>query len=304
MKNLKKFVLMSLIILLVSTLLFVGCGEKASTLRVMSFGYAETDITAEMVKALVESGTDFEVELIHNVASVLIASEATSKDDADMYLTYTGTQLSTVMEQELTEEWMDPVKVREFVEKKAKEDYGMTLLGNLGFENTYAVAVKRSFAAENNIKGISDLVTHAPNLTIASDYDFLNREGVVSFTTLVETYGLEFKSSVGMDYGLMYRAIDSGDVEAIVAYSSDGRIASLELVVLEDENNVFPPYDAAFIIRTETLENMPGLEEVLRKLDGRIDMATIQELNAKVDIDEMEPRDVALEFLRAEGLID
>ena len=304
MRSFNKFILIILSTLLISALLLAGCGRKAGTLRIMSFGYAETDITAEMVKALVESETEFKVEIIYNVASVMIASEATSKGESDMYLTYTGTQLSTVMGQELTEEWMDPVKVRDYVEKRAKEEYGMTLLGNLGFDNTYAVTVKRSFAEANNLRTISDLSAHASDLTIASDYDFLNREGVVSFTRLVETYGLDFKSAVGMDYGLMYRAIDTGDVDAMVAYSSDGRIASMNLFILEDEKNVFPPYDAAFIIRTETLENMPGLEEVLNKLTGRIDMETIHVLNAFVDLDEMDPKEVALNFLREEGLLN
>lgn len=102
----------------------------------------------------------------------------------------------------------------------------------------------------------------------------------------------------------MYSAIKNGDVDVIDAFSTDGRIPAFDLQVLEDDQNFFPPYYATPVIRAETLEKYPELEEVLSMLVGKIDNEKMQELNAKVDIDKEQYEDVAVEFLKEEGLID
>ena len=250
-----------------------------------------------------EKDTNLQVQIIPNIASVDLAVSACQKGDADGYLTYDGTQFSTVMGQQITAQWLDPAKVRQYVVQKAASDYGMTLLDNLGFANTYAVAITGDFAAQHNIKTVSDLAPYAPNMTIGCDYDFLNRGGAVSFKSMCSTYGLHFKQANGMDLGLMYQAIAKGNVNAIVSWSTDGRIPAEHLVTLQDDKHVFPPYDAAFIIRTATLQKYPNLQPVMEKLSGLFNDATMQSLNEQVDVNNQDPATVAKDFLQQKGLL-
>ncbi len=304
-------VLLLLIVLIAIALVITGCGgttgdENAAdsgTIKYMSFQISESSIVGEMVKLLVENETNIEVELLPNVAGVTLAHEATQQGEADIYITYTGTQFSTVLGNDITEEWTDRVKIREFVEEEVNKQFGMVLLDNLGFDNTYAISINNEFAQEHNLVTIEDLQPFAPEMVIAADYDFLNREGAVSFTNFAAVYDLDFKEAIGMDLGLIYQAAEVGDVDAIVSWSSDGRIAYIDLFTLEDSKNVFPPYDAALIIRQETLDTYPGLEAILNKLGGLFDVSTIQRLNMLVDVEEQAPEDVAEEFLREKGLL-
>lgn len=242
-------------------------------------------------------------DLIPNIASVDLAVGACKKGDADGYLTYDGTQFSTVMGQQITSQWLDPAKVRAYVVQHAASDYGMTLLDNLGYANTYAVAVTGDFAAQHNLKTVSDLVPYAPNMTIGCDYDFLNRGGAVSYKSMCSTYGLKFKQASGMDLGLMYQAIAKGNVNAIVSWSTDGRIPAEHLVTLADDKNVFPPYDAAFIMSTATLQKYPSLEPIMDKLSGMFTDASMQALNEQVDVNNQDAAVVAKTWLQQKGLL-
>ena len=159
--------------------------------------------------------------------------------DIDAYSSYSGSQFTTVLGQEVTEEWRDPKKVLEYCKVEMDRRFNMKLFDPLGFDNTYAIAVRRDFAEKHNLEKVSDLVPLAPNLTIATDADFLHREEVMSFTNFTRTYGLKFKKAVAMTYGLMYRAAYVGDVDVIMAYSSDGRIAAMDLKLLEDDLQFF-----------------------------------------------------------------
>lgn len=118
-----------------------------------------------------------------------------------------------------------------------------------------------------------------------------------------ETYGIEFKEVIPMQYSMMYRAIANKEVDAIAAYSTDSRIAKLDLVMLEDDKEFFPDYSAAYVIDMDTLEKYPAILEILEKLSGKIDEATMSALNGRYD-DGDEPEDIAADFLRETGLLE
>ena len=130
--------------------------------------------------------------------------------------------------------------VREFLEA----EHGMTLAATLGFENTYALAVRAADAERLALRAIGDLVPHAPRLAIGADVEFFARP---EWPAVRGTYGLDFREQRAMDASLMYQAAATNEVDVISAYTTDGRIAAYDLRVLEDDRSAIPPYDAILL---------------------------------------------------------
>jgi glycine betaine/choline ABC-type transport system substrate-binding protein len=296
------FVLLGIALLV--TLIFIAQPNKPEKqITFSSFDFSETVLFGELIKRLVEENTDIYVEHLPNM-ELGVSVAATQTGEVDIYLTYSGTQFTTVLKQDVTEEWTDPQKVLAYVTREVDTQHDMLLMDPLGFDNTYAVAVRRDLAEKYNLEKVSDLRPYASSMVLATDEDFLYREEVVvSYTHMTKVYDMKFRRAVAMSYGLLYRAVEKGDVDAIVAYSSDGRSAAMDLKVLEDDRSFFPPYDAMLIVRQETLVEYPELFDVLDRLSGRIDQETIQRLNARMDVDGVDPAIVAEDFLREQGLI-
>ena len=148
---------------------------------------------------------------------------------------------------------------------------------------------------------ISDLLDHDQDLVLGATQEFLVREdGLVG---LQDVYGLEFKDAVGLDPGLLYGAIDAGDVDVISAFATDGRIPALGLTLLEDDLGFFPPYFAAPVVRQDILDQSPEVADILNQLGGMIDDETMADLNFQVDDGGKEAVDVARAFLVERGLI-
>ncbi len=295
------WVILGLVIL--AALVIVGVTTKSEKeITVVSHNFSESTLFGEIIKRLVEENTDIRVNHIPNM-EFAVGVAATQTGEVDTYLTYSGTQFTTVLQQEVTEEWTDPKKVLEYVRREVDEEYDMLLMDPLGFDNTYAVAVRRDFAEKHDLRKVSDLKPYASDMVMATDADFLHREEIMSYTNMIKVYDMDFENAVAMNYGLLYRAVEKGDVDAIIAYSSDGRIAAMDLKILEDDKKFFPPYDAMLIIRNKTVQQYPELFEVLDKLSGRVDQDTIQRLNARADVDGEELDVIAEDFLEELGLI-
>lgn len=285
-----------LIVLIISGSRFLK--KQNENITIASFGSTESTLISEIVKRLIEENTDLEVKHLTNMdLGVVIAASQTG--DVDMYLTFSGTQFTTVLQKEVTMEWLDPKKVLDYVAHRVYEEYDMSVMDPLGYNNTYALAVPQKFAEEHNINNVSDLKPYASGMVIAMDSDFLYREEVMSYSNMVKVYDMEFKDAVAMEYGLLYRAAQKENADAIVAYSSDGRIAAVDLKILKDDKNFFPPYDAMIIVRNETLERFPELSAVLSELSGKIDQDTIVKLNARIDVGGEEIDVVAGEFVKS-----
>src|SRR5699024_8002221 len=124
------------------------------------------------------------------------------------------------------------------------------------------------------------------------------------YDALTETYGYEFAEKVNIDPDLMYQAAKDAQIDIIAAFATDARIDQYNLTVLEDDKDFFPPYDAAPVIRQEVLDANPELEDMINELAGVLDDATMRELNGQVNMDGKQDKDVAIEFLKAEGLIE
>jgi osmoprotectant transport system permease protein len=200
--------------------------------------------------------------------------KALTAGDIDVYVDYSGTIWANYMQH-------SDVKPRAEVLKEVaqwlKTTYGVRMLGPLGFENAYALAMPRKKANELGIKSIADLVRHAPQMSIAGDYEFFERP---EWKALQQAYGLNFREQRSMQATFMYQAAANDEVDVISAFSSDGRITKFDLKVLTDPKQALPPYDAILLLAPGAA-NDKKLAAALRPLIGAIDVATMQKANLR-----------------------
>ncbi|MDK2882558.1 MAG: osmoprotectant transport system substrate-binding protein [Bacillota bacterium] len=315
----KKRLLVILVLVTVLALVVSGCfggqgakealGEQAaekpgdgSTLRIGSQGYAEVEIQGEIAKALIEAKTNHKVEHVRNLGSAMAIHEAMVNGDLDMGISFTGTLFLGLLEQKLTPEWRDPEKVWQYVHDEMLKRYNIYTFPAYGYNNVYAIAVPRATAEKLNLKKVSDLKPYAKDMVLATDTTWQDYPGQ-GYKEFQQVYGFKFKKAVPMDFGLMYRAIKSGEVDVICTYSTDGRNISHDLVILEDDKGFNPPYYGILIARSDMLEKYPEVKEALEPLGGLMDTETMTKLNARVDVDEEEPAKVARDFLKEKGLL-
>jgi osmoprotectant transport system substrate-binding protein len=278
----KKSAKLLTILLLVcfSLVLVVGCGDQSSvndnTIVVGSKDYNEGIVLGELLAQTIERQTDLEVKRQLNLGATMVCWEALKKGEIDLYPEYTGTALMAILKHDVMK---DPDEVYNLVKNEYKEKFNVQVMSPFGFNNTYATAVTKELAQEHNLKTNSDLSPIAPDLIFGCEQEYFNRKD--GYPGWIETYGLEFKDTKQMDYSLKYKAIAEGEIDVIDAFSTDGELVSYDLVLLEDDKNYFPPYHGVPIVRMDTLEKYPQLEEALNKLAGKIDEQTMQELNYK-----------------------
>jgi osmoprotectant transport system permease protein len=226
-----------------------------------------------------------------------IAFRALAGGDIDVYVDYSGTLWANVMERRDVPSRED--MLREITRWMA-ERHGVLVLGSLGFENAYALAMRRERAAALGVKSIDDLARHARQLNLGADLEFLSRP---EWAKLKEVYGLVFSVQRSFNPTFMYRALADGNVDVISAFSSDGRIAAQDLVVLEDPKHAIPSYDALVLISPRRA-NDGTLVRALSPLIGKISVERMREANFMVDrdTDKASPKDAAAVLARAIGL--
>jgi osmoprotectant transport system substrate-binding protein len=280
-----------------------GCSALTSTsasdkITVVGKDFSEQDILANLVGILIEKNTDLKVDIKPFLGGTDVCFNAVKNGSADMYVEYTGTGLVNIMGQEAVS---DPQKVYDTVKTEFSHKYHLEWLEPIGFNNTYALAVSQETAQKYNLKTISDLKQHAGKLTFGTEQEFLERSD--GLKGLQKTYKLTFKETKAMNPGLKYKALSEGAVDIIDAFSTDGQLVKHNLVLLDDDKRFFPPYYAAPLVRSETLQKHPELKEILGKLAGKIDDKQMAELNAQVDADKKKAKDVAEAWLKEQGLI-
>jgi glycine betaine/choline ABC-type transport system substrate-binding protein len=217
----------------------------------------------------------------------------------DAYVEYTGTALTTILHEPPDN---DPRRVLERVRSTLAGRDGVRCLDPFGFENTFALLMRRAQAEQLGIRTISDLRGHLDSIRPGFGPEFMNRPD--GYPGLIKAYGLNFAHAPReMDRNLLYQAVARGSLDLAAGDSTDGRIVTLDLVVLEDDRRFFPPYQAVPLVRGESLERHPDLARVLDRLAGKIDAATMRRLNHEVDGKHRDPAEVAREFLETAGLL-
>ena len=161
---------------------------------------------------------------------------------------------------------------------------------------------RSEIAEQYGLRTYSDLAAAAGELTFGAEYDFFERED--GYDSLCETYGLEFKDTMDLDIGLKYQALNEGQIDVMVVFTTDGQLSSSDVVVLEDDQHFYPSYLCGNVIRSEVLEEHPELEGVFEKVTGIISDSDMASMNYEVETEGKEPRDVAQEFLEERGLLE
>jgi osmoprotectant transport system permease protein len=249
--------------------------------------FTEQYILSELLSERIRRETDLPSEVRSSLGST-VAFDALVAGDLDVYVDYSGTLWATV----LHEQPPSRAQAVEALGVALQERYGVVLVCALGFENTYALALPAARARELGLVHIGDLARVAPGWTIGADYEFFARPEWVSVR---DRYGLSFSSLRSMDPSLMYSAVQTGSVDVITAFSTDGRITSFDLAVLQDDLGALPPYDAVVLASAALARDRP---EVLRALqDLSIDAEQMRRMNAAVDADGLGPAEVARKFL-------
>lgn len=270
-------------------------GSSEGSIKIAGFSNTEGNTMLEIVAQLIEEETDYEVERIRNLGSGYMMHQALRRGDADISaINYTGNDYVIILGYEAEN---DPTKVYETVRDEYRKMYNWKYYPTYGFENTYAFVVTEEFASENNLQTVSDLEVIAGDLKVGTDPQWPTRTGD-GYPAFKEIYGFEIGDLVPMNIDLVYDALISGSVDAIVGYTTDGRIPSYGLTVLEDDRGIFPAYDAVATAKQDTLDDFPGVDEVISRLEGKISTEKMQEFNYEGSHNLREPVDLAREFLK------
>ena len=263
--------------------------------------FSESYILGEIVALLLEERFDQPVDRRFGLGGTSVAFEALDNDAIDVYPEYTGTGYIMILKMDGER---DPEKVYRIVDREFKRNWGIAWSKPIGFNNTYALAVRRDDERFADINAISELEGRVAEYGYAAGYEFMERpDGHAAF---VEGYGLNLRPDnvSSMEPGLMYSAVRDKRVDMIVAYSTDGRIKAYDLRLIKDDRNFFPPYFVSLLAKTETLEKFPALGEVSELMAGMITEEEMVEMNDRVDRLQWGLAEVARAYLADKGLIE
>lgn len=292
------------LIALFSLFLTVACntiGNNSATsenvIKVGSKDFPEQFILGEMY-ALILEDTGFTVERKLNLGGTPVAHAGLLNGEIDLYPEYTGTGLLTVLKLPAME---DPQQVYDTVSTEyAKE--GLRWLEPAPMNNTQALAMTEEKADQFQIRTISDMAAKADQLVMIGPPEFEVRED--GLPGLKQAYGqFQLKEYKAVDPGLRYKGLVDNEADVAVAFGTDGEISAYNLVLLEDDRNLFPPYQVAPVVRQAILDSHPEIEEALNALAPLLTDEVMQQLNNEVSGNQREPAEVAREFLVQEELI-
>ncbi|MGZ5445181.1 MAG: glycine betaine ABC transporter substrate-binding protein [Thermoanaerobaculia bacterium] len=277
---------------IVAVLLFVACRSEQRAIVVGSKNFTESVILGELLAQKLESA-GCKVDRRLNMGGTFVCDSAIRSGAIDAYVEYSGTALTAILKQpSLNDRDRVDAIVRDAYEKR-----GLRWSPPLGFNNTFAMIVRRSDAERHGLRTISDLAKIASTLRPGFGYEFTERPD--GWTGLQEAYGLRVASPPRtMDLGLTYKALASGEVDLIAGNSTDGLIDPLGLVILEDDRRYFPPYDAVVVSRTDLDERCKGASAAIESLRDRLDDAAMRRLNYEVDGRKRDVAEVARGYTR------
>ena len=261
--------------------------------------FTEQVILAELLAQHIESRTQIHVDRKTNLGGTLLVHKALLAGDLDLYVEYTGTALTAVLNESPDNE--DAAQIYARVRRQYSERFNLDLTEPLGFENTFAMVIRGSDAQQFHLSTVSDIIPLAPHWRAGVGYEFLERpDGYAGFS---QRYSLHFSTQPSvMDLGLIYRALVDKKVDIVAGNSTDGLIDALHLVALTDDRHYFPPYDAVPIVRRDTLAKFPQLRSALADLANKISAEDMRHLNAEVDANQRDASTVVRDFRATKAL--
>lgn len=290
--------------LMLGVAMITGCSaggqKKSGTIKIATKPMTEQLILGEMLSILIQENTDLNVEITKGVGGgTSNIHPALIKGDFDLYPEYTGTAWNNILKKT---EYPDDETLWNALTDEYDTQFGLKWVGMYGFNNTYTLALRKEITDKYNIKTFSDLAKYTPEITFGANPDFYERED--GYQALCDAYGFSFKDHMDMDIGLKYNALNSGEVDIINAYTTDGQLSVADAVSLTDDKGFFKNYYCGTVVREDTLENYPELEGVLKKMDGSITNEEMAKMNYDLEVNNRDEHDVAMEFLKSKGLIN
>ena len=278
--------------LLLVVIAISGCGRR-DHIVVGAKNFTESDLLAEIVAQQIERRTGLPIERRLHLGGTFVCDRAIKAGDIDLYVEYTGTAFTAILKQPPIS---NPDSVYRFVAATYARQFQLRWTAPLGFNNTFAILVRHADAERYGLRSIGDLARVAPQWKAGFGYEFLERAD--GFTGLARLYGLRFSQPPSaMDLGLTYRALAERQVDVIAGNSTDGQIAALDLVALNDDRHYFPAYQAAPIVRATTLEKYPAVSRALAELGGKISDGEMRRLNALADVEHQDIAEIARTWL-------
>lgn len=302
MKRIHRLFLLPLLALLTATILIACAGggnnSANAAIRVGSKDFTEQFIIGEMY-ALVLEKAGLKIERKLNLGGTPVAQAALQSGEIDLYPEYTGTGLLTVLKLPSV---ADQKAAYDQVSQNYKEKFNLVWLQPSPMNNTQALAMTQEGSQKFGVKTISELAAKANQLTMIGPPEFEARED--GLPGIKAKYGdFQLKAYKAVDPGLKYKGLVDGEADVAVAFGTDGEISAFKLVVLQDDKQLFPPYQVAPVVRQQILDANPGIADALNALAPKLTDETMQRLNYEVSGNQREPADVAKEFLTQEGLL-
>ena len=278
----------------------LGCEPShANRIVVGSKNFTESFILGELIAQQIEAHTNLKVERRFYLAGTYICQQAMLSGRIDVYPEYTGTALTAVLKQKASGDKGDVYqRVKEGYEKR----FDLTLEPAFGFNDTFAMEIRGEDARRLHIRTLSDVSQFAPHWRAGFGYEFMERPD--GYPGLAAAYGLHFAEQPRiMDLGLLARALQSHQIDLAGGNATDGLIPALDLFALEDDRHYFPPYEAAPIIREQTLRQHPEIAPALASLANTISDSEMQRMNYAVDGQHRDTQEVVRDFLKAKRLV-
>ena len=297
MKTLKIILILLIICGLFGTLFGCSSAEKERII-VGSKDFPEQYVLGNMLRVLLEENTNFEVVYMDNMASHVIFA-AIDTGAVDIYVDYTGTIYGSYLNMSET---LSADEVFYIASSVLMERNDLLVLDPLGFNNTFALAVRRDTADLYNLRTISDLAAVSSELIFGGSAEIISRYD--GLPNLKRVYDMTFKHERVLHDYERYTTLINDEIQVSEIFSTDAMLVEYDIVVLEDDKEFFPPYYAVVLLRNELAQRHPELVELLRKLSGTISDDKMRSLNYKVGVQEEDPSDVAEGFLREINLIN
>ena len=282
-----------------ATTLLAGCAQEAPLVRVGAEDYAEQQVVGEMYALMLENN-GFTVERQLDLEETSSAMAALESGGIDLYPEYTGTALMTVLNLPPSP---DPQVVYDTVQQAYQEQFELVWLDPSPMNNTQALALTEARADALDLHRLSDFVAQANNLVLAGPAEFeVRTDGLPGLRQVYGDFSLGDYRVVDLDR--RYQALVSGEADVVVAFGTDGEIDALNLVVLEDDRGLFPPYQIAPVVRQSVVDQYPELATTLNQLSPLLNDGVMRQVNYQVTGQGRSPEEVAREFLVNSGLID
>jgi len=288
------------VFVLVTILAWFGCEPShANRIVVGSKNFTESFILGELIAQQIEAHTNLKVERRFYLAGTYICQQAILSGRIDVYPEYTGTALTAVLKQKANS---DKANVYRQVKEEYERRFDLTLEPAFGFNDTFAMEIRGEDARRLHIRTLSEAAQFAPQWHAGFGYEFMERPD--GYPGLAAAYGLHFAEPPRiMDLGLLARALQSHQIDFAGGNATDGLIPALDLFALEDDRHYFPPYEAAPVLREQTLRQHPEIVPALAALANTISDSEMQQMNYAVDGQHRDTQEVVREFLKAKKLV-